>query len=286
MKNNNKTKEIALLESILALNITQTSPLLGGSLGKASLIETDTGQKLVVKTYPNNHQIVENEHKMLNFLCSIEDFPTPKPLLCKKGYLIMEYIEGTSQFSLKSQIDIAHKLAALHSKTKSQAGFPFNTVIGPLPQLNSWNLAWFDFYLEQRLLPIVEIAIKKERFSPNIKDTICKVTLKFKTLTEPPKQMSLLHGDIWSGNVLATDQNVTAFLDPALYYGEPKMELAFIRWLSTFDKTFFSEYTNLTNITLSDEEYRIYSLYPILVHATLFGGRYVEELNMSLERLL
>ena len=104
---------------------------------------------------------------------------------------------------------------------------------------------------------------------------------------EEPEHPSLLHGDIWTTNVLAANGHISAFLDPAVYYGHPEIELAFITLFSTFGTPFFDAYHALRPIRPGFFETRrdIYNLYPLLVHARLFGASYLSSVESTLARL-
>jgi fructosamine-3-kinase len=97
---------------------------------------------------------------------------------------------------------------------------------------------------------------------------------------------SLLHGDLWSGNILF-NINGAVLIDPAIYFGDREMELAFILLYNTFGDTFFNIYTEVH--PLSDDFYDtkvpLYQLYPLLVHVALYGRSYSGALQRTMEKL-
>jgi fructosamine-3-kinase len=97
---------------------------------------------------------------------------------------------------------------------------------------------------------------------------------------------SLLHGDVWSGNVLF-EREGACLIDPAIYYGDKEMELAFILLFDTFGETFFNAYREVH--PLSEDFYEskvpLYQIYPLLVHVALYGSSYVGQLEQILKRL-
>ena len=107
---------------------------------------------------------------------------------------------------------------------------------------------------------------------------------KLDVLLEEPAHPSLLHGDVWTTNVLAEENRITGFIDPAVYFGHPEIELAFISLFSTFGPAFFNRYNELRPISPDFFETRkdIYNLYPLLVHVRLFGGGYVADVESIL----
>lgn len=101
-----------------------------------------------------------------------------------------------------------------------------------------------------------------------------------------PARPSLLHGDVWTTNVLAAGDRITGFVDPAIYYGHPEVELAFTTLFGTFGEPFFSRYQEIRPLPPGFFETRrdIYNLYPLLVHVNLFGGGYVHTVESTLRR--
>ena len=99
-------------------------------------------------------------------------------------------------------------------------------------------------------------------------------------------QPSLIHGDVWTTNVLASSERITGFLDPAIYYADPEIELAFITLFNTFGRPFFQRYHELRPISTDFWEIRrdLYNLYPLLVHVRLFGGGYVGAVEQILDK--
>lgn len=89
-----------------------------------------------------------------------------------------------------------------------------------------------------------------------------------------PEHPALIHGDAWTTNILASGSRITGFLDPAVYYAHPEIELAFMTLFNTFGAAFFRRYNAQRPIQAGFfETHRdIYNLYPLLVHVRLFGG--------------
>jgi fructosamine-3-kinase len=109
---------------------------------------------------------------------------------------------------------------------------------------------------------------------------------KLDTYIEEPDRPSLIHGDMWGGNVLCRDGRIAAFIDPAIYHADPEIELAFSTLFGTYGDRFFRRYDEHCPIRPGFFEARrdIYNLYPLLVHATLFGGHYASQVDGILRR--
>jgi len=97
----------------------------------------------------------------------------------------------------------------------------------------------------------------------------------------------LLHGDLWTGNVLVGgDGRISGFIDPAIYYGAAEVELAFTTLFGTFGDAFFARYQEHHPLApgFFEERRDLYNLYPLLVHVRLFGGSYVDAVDRTLAR--
>jgi fructosamine-3-kinase len=109
---------------------------------------------------------------------------------------------------------------------------------------------------------------------------------KLETYIEQPDRPSLIHGDMWGGNILVNDGRIAAFIDPAIYHADPEIELAFSTLFGTFGDAFFGRYNEHRPIRPGFFEARrdIYNLYPLLVHTRLFGGHYAAQVDAILRR--
>ena len=101
-----------------------------------------------------------------------------------------------------------------------------------------------------------------------------------------PNPPALIHGDVWSANVLARGDRITAFLDPAIYYADREIELAFISLFDSFGSAFLERYAEIRGIDRAFFETRrdLYNLYPLLVHTYFFGGGYLGSVRNTLDR--
>ena len=110
---------------------------------------------------------------------------------------------------------------------------------------------------------------------------------QLESLLPTPRRPALIHGDLWSGNILGRGDVIVGLIDPALSFSDPEIELAFITLFSTYGPRFFQRYAE--HHRLSDDfrsvRRHVYNLYPLLVHVRLFGGGYVGQVDTTLKKL-
>jgi fructosamine-3-kinase len=133
---------------------------------------------------------------------------------------------------------------------------------------------------------MADIAVKSGQLPKAMHTRIETLAAKLDDLLLEPEQPSLIHGDIWSGNVLVHNEQIAGFIDPAIYYAHAEMELAYIALFGTFGQAFFSEYARLRPIVSGffEERRHIYGLYHLLVHVEIFGGDYVNQVDNVLRQ--
>lgn len=258
----------------------------GGCVGDVYLAQLADGDKVVAKIDPQKRSGLTVEGRMLRYLTTHTQLPVPGVRFSSDQVLVMDYIAGESRFNELAQHHAAELLAKLHFITAPTFGFEFDTLIGGLPQPNPAYPSWIAFFREQRLVYMAREAARAGRLP---QDTLNRVE-RFgehvdRWLLEPEKP-ALIHGDVWTTNVLARGGIIQAFLDPAIYFAHHEIELAFITLFDTFSHAFFQTYQCLRPIApgFFEERCDIYNLYPLLVHVRLFGGSYVSAVERVLTR--
>lgn len=279
------------ISAALHTPVRSTSPLGGGAAGSVWRVELNNGSTVVAKvadqlTGPG----LTIEARMLALLSERSDLPLPRVLHAEPDLLVMEHIPGRSSFDDHAQRHAARLLAALHAVHSPDAryGLELDALIGPLHQPNTPSPSWVAFWRDQRLLHMSREAVREGRLPAPIAARIDALARRLPDLLPDSPPPSLIHGDVWSGNVLAHAGRITAFLDPAPYHAHHEVELAFITLFSTFGHPFFDEYASHT-APISPEFWstrrHVYLLYPLLVHTRLFGGSYLSELSSTLDML-
>ena len=261
-------------------------PMSGGSVSEVYRVLLGDGREIVAKVDKSGGAQLEVEAFMLRYLADHSQLPVPDVFYSDSGLLLLEMLPGRSSFSSLAQGHAAELLAQLHSITSSSFGFERPTLIGGLHQPNPWTDNWLDFFREQRLRHMAREALSSGRISNALFDRLDRFCGRLDDWIASPARPSLIHGDAWTGNILAGPAEITGFLDPAVYFADPEIELAFTTLFGTFGQTFFRRYNEIRPIRpgFMDVRRDIYNLYPLLVHIRLFGGSYVGAVQQTLHR--
>ncbi|CAA9400383.1 MAG: Ribulosamine/erythrulosamine 3-kinase potentially involved in protein deglycation [uncultured Rubrobacteraceae bacterium] len=270
----------------LGERLRSVRPLGGGCIGEVYRAETSDGTPLVAKVDRGGESHLEREAYMLRYLREKTDLPVPEVFHGSETLLLMEFVEGTSRFPEEVEHHAAGLLAALHGITADGYGHERDTLIGSLDQPNPWTENWVEFFRDQRLRYIARVAHDAGRLPGEDLDRVERLAERLEDLIEEPNPPALVHGDVWSANVLAKDGRVSAFLDPAIYHADPEIELAFISLFNSFGDAFMRRYAEIRPIRAGFFETRrdLYNLYPLLVHTYYFGGGYLGSVQSALGR--
>ena len=273
------------LKNILGQQPVRCVRLTGGCVADVYCADFGDGERFVVKVGLAG-DVLAQEGEMLKYLSAHSTLPVPKVFYNSDDLLVMDYIEGGDPITTVAQEHAADLLAALHNVTMSSFGFQNHTVIGGLQQPNPWTQDWVEFFREQRLLYMAVQAVKSGHLAQSLLVRIEELSTHLDRWLSAPAQASLIHGDMWSGNVLCKENRIAGLVDPAIYYGDPEIELAFSTLFHTFQEPFFSRYQEHRPLSpgFFEERRYIYNLYPLLVHLRLFGGSYVKNVEAILTR--
>ncbi len=275
------------VEQALNKRPTVIYDLMGGCVGDVKRLRFADDSTLVIKLDEAGTGGLTVEGRMLTYLSEHSELPVPQVVANDDHMLIMTDLGGSSGARGKGQVQAARQLAALHSIRGEHYGLDFDTRIGGLVQENTYSDSWPEFFRDQRLLAMASQAKACGNLPTSLHHRIRDFAENIEEELVDPNPPGLIHGDVWAGNILAKPKQLLGFVDPAIYYADPEIELAFINLFSTFSAKFFDIYRETHNIHDDFRERRqhVYNLYPLLVHVTLFGGGYVEQLSNHLGRL-
>ena len=201
------------------------------------------------------------------------------------NYLLSEIIP-TGRYQLDYWENLGIGLAHLHLTDSDQFGFEEDNYIASIHQKNNHYSNWADFFIEQRLEPLVGKAYFDKLIPLEFLKKFQRIYPKIE-MTFPKEKPALLHGDLWSGNVLSNSSGEPCLIDPAVYFGHREMDLAFSRLFGGFDSLFYEDYESVFPLEPSfDSRMGIYNLYPLLVHLHLFGSAYLPGIERIVNRFV
>ncbi|WP_262693809.1 fructosamine kinase family protein [Kordiimonas aquimaris] len=281
------------IEQALNAKIMHAKPLAGGDIADVSCLTLSDGRFVVAKR-PRIDQpdTTASEKMMLKHLASSSKLPVPDVLFQTKGVLIISHIENTGMSTTAEAAEgAAIHISALHASQpkgkKTHYGLNKDTFIGPLPQQNQPTDNWVDFFRDRRLMAMATSCLRTQRMPPETMKRIENLSERLSDLIPAQPTPSLLHGDLWAGNMLFNDDKVAGFIDPAISYGHHEMDLAFIALMGGLHENFFSAYSTQSFIDKGFHSQRcaVYQLWPLLVHLRIFGGSYLDQIHERLDEL-
>jgi fructosamine-3-kinase len=209
------------------------------------------------------------------------------------AFLLLEYLEP-AQPTEDCWKSLGRGLALLHRGGGSGLfGFDEDNYIGSTPQRNSWSPSWPGFFAAMRLAPQLGLARSREAASPELARAVESIIERIDQLLPPLSRPGLVHGDLWNGNVLATAigagaagaagaapgaQAVPALIDPAVYWGDPLVDLAMTELFGGFPRGFYDAYREVADPGPEYKRLRgLYNLYHLLNHLNIMGREYHAE---------
>jgi len=274
---------IARILEIIKEPIDCISPLPGGCINQVYSVKFKNGRQIVAKVGDTNSRFLVEEF-MLNYLRENTILPVPNIYYSDNNLILMEFLGSCKALNTRTEREIADLIASLHNISADNFGFEKETLIGGLVQPNPISKNWRTFFRDQRLIYMADNAYQKGLLPLKSRQLIDKLCDNLERWISEPEAPSLIHGDLWNGNILSSKGYLKGFINPAIYFANAEIELSFSTLFHTFDNHFFSRYKEHREIKpgFFEERKDIYNLYPLLVHIRLFGGYYVSQLNQVL----
>ncbi|MBS9334535.1 fructosamine kinase family protein [Fructobacillus sp. M1-13] len=257
-------------------------PVSGGDVNLAySLYSGNDRYFLKVQPYQDRH-FFDSEVASLKALQK----HVTVPKVMKQGeiqgfaYLLLSWVKSGPS----NQGDLGRALAVLHQTKGSQFGFNLSNDYDFVPKDNTWSDSWGEFFVHQRLEPLMKQAIKKGFWLSQRGDHF--EHLKQAILSDAHVQNvkpSLLHGDLWAGNFMFDEKGQPVFIDPNAFYGDREYDLAVSAVFPGFSQDFYEAYQKAYPLDEGyQERFKWYEFYYILMHFVRFGDIYAPRLNRLL----
>jgi fructosamine-3-kinase len=276
--------------------IKSIQPVTGGCINHASRLQTGNTSYLLKWNQNALPGMFKKEAQGLELLRSTHTVRVPEVLFtheqsseCPQAFILLEYINEPPNRSEKwIPAVFGNQLAALHqsSQPPHTLGFGLDEAnyLGSTIQPNGWHSDWLAFFREKRLEYQISLAARNGRLAQSRRrklDALCGNLEKW--LGSTPHTPALLHGDLWSGNVLGDEKSNPVLIDPAVYYGDREAEIAYTQLFGGFPKSFYEAYYAVSPFPPGFEtRCDLYNLYHLLNHLNLFGESYGSHIDVVL----
>lgn len=256
------------------VRLAEMHPVGGGCINDARRLELSDGTRLFLKTHPAPPPgMFPAEAEGLAAISAGGAIRVPDVVAVDERFLVLEYIElgGPSDPGR-----LGRELAEMHRGLGPGFGFGMNNFIGASPQWNTpYRDSWVDFYRDQRLAPQVRWAREKGLVLNGADSLMERLGDFFSDYSPLP---SVLHGDLWGGNISYDREGNPVLFDPATYFGDREADIAFTELFGGPGPAFYRAYQETWPL---DDGYPlrkdIYNLYHLLNHFNLFGGTYASQ---------
>lgn len=279
---------IPVISERLEEEVVSTKPLSGGSISSAYLINTTKSQYFIkVNCADDAIKMFHEEQKGLNAIESTNTIAVPHVQFVgthnKKAFIVMDYVESIRP-TPSDYSRLGAELAKMHEVHSNEFGFFSDNFIGSLPQSNTLHNTWTEFYWSERILPQIQLALNAGLLTNEEVPSKEQFTELFDSFVKDVKP-SLLHGDLWGGNYLISNEATPYFIDPAVYYGHSMVDIAMSQLFGSFGSEFYNSYhKTIPKSDHYDEQIDLYQLYFLLVHLNLFGKGYYSSVSNILKR--
>jgi protein-ribulosamine 3-kinase len=260
----------------------------GGCINQASRIGDGERNFFIKLNRAALLPMFEAEALALTELATRKTVRVPGPVCSGKyesqSYVVLEYLplQGRADMRL-----LGEQLAAMHQYTVPLFGWHIDNTIGSTPQANAQSRDWLEFWRENRLGFQLSLAARNG-FGGGLQRKGERLLADFPALfSNYTPQASMLHGDLWGGNVAGLKDNSPVIFDPAFYYGDRETDIAMTTLFGGFGTDFYAAYNAAWPL---DEGYKVrrtfYNIYHILNHLNLFGSGYQGQAISMIEQVL
>ena len=202
----------------------------------------------------------------------------PNVIYLEKNLLIMDFIHNDNLKDKHWEKEFAQVVANIHNIKGKQYGYDFDPPIGGLRQPSNYQESWIEFFEKKRLGMIFELINSSNPMPKEINDDIEKILKNLKNYIPDNPSPSLLHGDLWDGNILYNKGTLAGIIDPGIYYAHNELELSYLYWFKYVGREFTNNYNDIIKINSEFWQYQeIYQLYFSLLNVHLWDREYIND---------
>ena len=259
--------------------VTASRRVAGGSINEAMQVELADGRRAFVKTRPDPRPgEYAAEAASLAWLAEPDAVRVPEVIAAGEDFLALEWVDSGALDPAGAEA-LGRGLAAMHGAGAPAFGAFHDGApelhIGPLGFYASPTDDWPGYYAERLVRPLIARATERGSLSARGAEAVGRVCDRIGELAGPAEPPARLHGDLWSGNVLAGADGGAWLIDPVAYGGHREVDLAMLRLFGAPSRRVLDAYAEAAPLgTGHEERVELWQLFPLMVHAVLFGGGY------------
>jgi protein-ribulosamine 3-kinase len=270
--------------------IVAVTAVSGGGINRAFCLSAVNGKYFIklnsAQKYPG---MFEAEAAGLRLIAGTGAIATPNVMLRDsvddESFLLLEWINSRRP-TIKASEQFGVNLARMHRCTSDAFGLAHDNYMGSLSQSNNRYANWLDFFIAERLEPMAKMAARKGLLKANDLAAFERLNEKLPTLFNE-ESPSLIHGDLWSGNYLVSENEIAYLIDPAVTYGHREFDIAMTTLFGGFSEVFYEAYNKEFPLAKGwQQRLGLWNLYPLLVHLNLFGVSYLLQVRNCLKQYL
>jgi fructosamine-3-kinase len=210
----------------LGTDITGVTRLSGGVANTVWLVRRARGDQVVVKATegaPDGLFAVEAEG--LAVLRRRGGLRTPDVVGLGAGWLALEALDPALPDRPAFWEAAGHAVARLHEVRGERYGWHRDGWLGLLPQRNAWSDDGHAFFAEHRVLRYLDEPAAQQVLTAADRSALERLCARLPELV-PPSPPALTHGDLWRNNIVSTPDGTPAFIDPAVSWMWPELDLS------------------------------------------------------------
>ena len=267
----------------LGVAVGASHPIGGGDVGEGWRLELADGRTVYAKTRAGAPDgLFTAEAAGLSWLAAASALSVPAVLAVAEGsdddppVLVLPWIQP-HRHGHRDEDALGRGLATLHRAGAPSYGFNGPGFIGPLPLDNRNAVTWAEFWWVRRIEPFLRLAVDAGALDADGAAEIADLEDEVTELLGPAEPIARLHGDLWTGNILWSEDGRPWLIDPSAYGGRREVDLAMLALFGGVSERAFAAYAETWPLAEGHEDrVALYQLYPLLVHTVLFDGTYAE----------
>lgn len=261
---------------VAGIELGDAAPVAGGDICGAFRANLNLGDVVFAKTHaaaPPGMFVAEA--RGLDRLRVEGGPPVPRVIAVAEDGLVLEWV-GSRAPTREAAVRFGRELAMLHRAAGENFGADAPGYLATIPLDNTLEPTWPAFHADRRLLPVLDAARRCAALDDDQATVVTRLIERLPELAGPSEPPALIHGDLWSGNLLWASESVWLVDAASAHYGHRETDLAM---LALFGAPYLEEIVASYDATYPlangwRERVPLHQVFPLLVHAALFGGGY------------